>query len=1143
MAIERHLILQELILRPSSEWTPSEERGWVVARVAEGVGYWLPGGSARELNAGDGFVAGFNAHTIVRASQLGPLKLQFFTVQPQYLSGLLTMAEWHQLESASENPLTRVSIFTASEPFGQKFARIAAQTHTDGLTMRCALLQLWTGAVVNVIGPLAASAGGNKLRERFRQLVGQMPEARLSECSLSGLAAQLHCSERHFSRLFREEFGVTFRARQAELRLQHARQLLASSDAKIINVAYDSGYRHLGLFNSMFKKRFGTTPSEWRQQNLRKSPSPQLRKNLLKTVARAGNLLALLMLILNFILPAVTQMNSKTANQGPLPAMTFLRRHVLCLLLFLFCWGSGVVPKLPAAELAASSNPPASAPAAAGSNAASRFNVRAYAVNSNTLLPTNILTGIFSKYTGTNISLDEIAEAASDLQLEYRNQGYAAMCIAIAPQQITNGTVTLNVFPSASPQIWVSGSRYVSSGDQAQVGSNLPAAEPAVPQTAPATIAFATNAVPPASRHQTEAAGPEALALARAALFKKLAELKEQEKTPRVHVVPVSTNGPCFSVDKYQVMGNSILSPGIIGGVLTNVPAAFGTNVTFDAIRAALGDLQMAYRERGYVTVSVGLPPQKLTNASVKVKVTEGRLAAINVTGNHYFSSNNVMCALPDLHTNMLLNSHVFQRELDVANASRDRQIYPVIGPGPVPDTSELTLKVKDCLPLHARVELNNQATPATPDLRANLSAQYDNLWDLEHQIGIQYSFTPDQFKNSNPYYVTPLDDPLIANYSAYYRLPLGGYESVGQQVDANPGSFGYNEITHQFQMPPPTGRPELTLYASRSASDTGVQFGASNIVYAGATPGGNPTNKTALGRRSTGENVTLNEGLGFKLSLPLPAVDKLVSTLTLGADFKRYRGRSANIDLLYALDSLTNNDSAYKFGDVLFTLQSNRLTAVDYLPLNVGLNGSVPDDQGTTFFNAQANFNLPNIFPNDKNANFSNASYTTNARAAYVTLQAGANRIQTIYKDWTVKLHADGQWADGALFSNEQYAMGGTAGVRGYQDGQAYGDTGWRFSIEPQTPLFNLGMIGNEGHQETCWVRASVFLDYGRIYLLEQPPPGGSGHQSFCGAGWAMTANIGSHVDGRLTVGWPLIGHEGESGSMHFYFGIGAQF
>ena len=49
------------------------------------------------------------------------------------------------------------------------------------------------------------------------------------------------------------------------------------------------------------------------------------------------------------------------------------------------------------------------------------------------------------------------------------------------------------------------------------------------------------------------------------------------------------------------------------------------------------------------------------------------------------------------------INSHVFQRELDLANANRDRQVYPVIGPGLEPGTSELTLKVKDRFPLHAR--------------------------------------------------------------------------------------------------------------------------------------------------------------------------------------------------------------------------------------------------------------------------------------------------------------------------------------------------------------------------------------------------------------------------------------------------------
>ena len=116
------------------------------------------------------------------------------------------------------------------------------------------------------------------------------------------------------------------------------------------------------------------------------------------------------------------------------------------------------------------------------------------------------------------------------------------------------------------------------------------------------------------------------------------------------------------------------------------------------------------------------------------------------------------------------------------------------------------------------------------------------------------------------------------------------------------------------------------------------------------------------------------------------------------------------------------------------------------------GWNGSVPDTLGTTFFNSQANFNFAAPVSPRQDTEFSG----TPIRPMPTPLchpSNGRRPLQTIYKDWSVKLHADGQWANGALISNEQYAMGGTAGVRGYQDGQAYGDTGWRFSIEPQTP------------------------------------------------------------------------------------------
>src|SRR5208283_3240040 len=140
-----------------------------------------------------------------------------------------------------------------------------------------------------------------------------------------------------------------------------------------------------------------------------------------------------------------------------------------------------------------------------------------------------------------------------------------------------------------------------------------------------------------------------------------------------------------------------------------------------------------------------------------------------------------------------------------------------------------------------------------------------------------------------NTYNSLPFDAPQVASYSGYYRLPLGGYSSVQDQVNANPGSFGYNEITHQFSLPAATGRPELTLYGSRSTSDTGVQFGPATLVTS-------PSNKLfTIVSQDSGENITLTEGLGGRFSLPLPQVEKVSSTFTLGLDFKLYQLTSFN--------------------------------------------------------------------------------------------------------------------------------------------------------------------------------------------------------------------------------------------------------
>jgi len=267
MSIEPHLNLAELILLPAGEWLP-DGRCWNVARVIEGFGYCLHGREVRELRPGDLVVTGPTPGVALRASQLGELRLEYFRVVPQRLNGLITILEWRRLERLSSQPAPRVFYHAADEPVARKLARLAALPDRDGLVVRSALLQLWASCVAEVLTPADESADHRKnLETSFRRFISKISETELASSSMADLAAQLNCSERHLSRLFRAEFGMSLREKQNELSLQRACQLLSDPHVKLRTVAYDTGYRHVGFFNNVFKKRFGFTPKEWRQRH------------------------------------------------------------------------------------------------------------------------------------------------------------------------------------------------------------------------------------------------------------------------------------------------------------------------------------------------------------------------------------------------------------------------------------------------------------------------------------------------------------------------------------------------------------------------------------------------------------------------------------------------------------------------------------------------------------------------------------------------------------------------------------------------------------------------------------------------------------------------------------------------------------
>lgn len=582
-----------------------------------------------------------------------------------------------------------------------------------------------------------------------------------------------------------------------------------------------------------------------------------------------------------------------------------------------------------------------------------------------------------------------------------------------------------------------------------------------------------------------------------------------------------------FEVQRYEIQGNTVLPPAVAQAAFTN---AVGPEVTLSQVRDAVGALQLAYRERGFATVSVGLPPQQITNATIQVQVTEGVLSDVRVTGNRHFSSNNVVRALPSLQTNTLLNSRVFQRELDIANQNRDRQIFPLLGPGPEPGTSSLTLRVKDRLPIHGRIELNNQNTPGTPDWRINTSAQHNNLWQLEHQLGLSYGFTPSDFKSPPPSADLLLNRPLIANAGLYYRLPFGAPESVADQLSARPG-FGFDEATRQFRLPPAGGRPDLTFFASASWIDTGVQYGPARTV--------SQTPLLTIVSQDSGQNLSVNESAGFRLNVPLALArtDSRRLSLSAGIDARHFGLQSFNTNNFIITTVVTNAQGSQTIESRVASPQPVRGNRIDYLPLTASIDFSNADRTG----NSSASLAVSGNVIGDAR-NVADLAYSRDADAAFAKVQLHLARDQRLGGGWSLLTRASGQVATGPLLGIEQFSLGGLQSVRGYMEGDEFGDHGWFGSLELRTPFLEQRVpVGSEF--APTWVRAIAFTDAGQRFLDDASTPG-TATRTLLASGFGVSANIDNRVDLRIVVGWPFFDTPNtEAGVPRVVFSLGGQF
>ena len=89
------------------------------------------------------------------------------------------------------------------------------------------------------------------------------------DVSLNVLAQEFHLNAQYISQLFKSEIGVGFLTYLTNIRMEHAKKLLLSTDDAISDISDQCGYNDYRVFTKVFKKKEGITPSQFRRDCLK----------------------------------------------------------------------------------------------------------------------------------------------------------------------------------------------------------------------------------------------------------------------------------------------------------------------------------------------------------------------------------------------------------------------------------------------------------------------------------------------------------------------------------------------------------------------------------------------------------------------------------------------------------------------------------------------------------------------------------------------------------------------------------------------------------------------------------------------------------------------------------------------------------
>jgi AraC-like DNA-binding protein len=266
MELSNHYLTLKLRRLKCPEQMELKGRGLLFMIVKGGEGTCRCGPFLQPLGSGDVLVVDSFFRGKIHVRDNREMVFWFFEAEFEHLFPLFSWREICFLQKVAES-FKAGRIYAGSSGLAKKCLRLVEEVPVQfSLDHRSHVLKI----VSAILTPEFKAAEPKLARllpmqDHILEVFERLGTNELLSLSVGELARKFNCSHRHVSRFFHQHFGISVAALRMEMRLLKAVSLLVDPQAKIIHVAEKCGFNHLGLFNTCFKKRFGSSPGQWRK--------------------------------------------------------------------------------------------------------------------------------------------------------------------------------------------------------------------------------------------------------------------------------------------------------------------------------------------------------------------------------------------------------------------------------------------------------------------------------------------------------------------------------------------------------------------------------------------------------------------------------------------------------------------------------------------------------------------------------------------------------------------------------------------------------------------------------------------------------------------------------------------------------------